>query len=79
MYAIRSYYDEATANSDKPVLLYRVLEPWDEWTATYTERLAGVDWTAPGAGPGSRGDTAQASFEPVDIDAPYVVPSYNFV
>jgi len=65
---------DSTANSTKAILIYRVLEPWDELSATNDQRQEGVAWAAPGVGPGSRDDVAQASFEPIEIDSTYVIP-----
>lgn len=44
--------------------LYRLLEDWNEYEATYNERTAGVPWSGPGAGDGTYDPTLVLSFAP---------------
>lgn len=53
--------------------VYLMLEAWDEDTATYEQRVAGIAWTTTGAGPGSRAITEVAEFAAPAVDTEYVV------
>jgi hypothetical protein len=46
------------------VTIHQQLEPRTEWETTWNERAAGVPWTAPGCGVGSRSALVLARFEP---------------
>ncbi|HSK03261.1 MAG TPA: DNRLRE domain-containing protein [Kofleriaceae bacterium] len=58
--ATRDDADEAGGT----VLVYRVLEAWNEAEVTWMARTAGALWTTPGAGPPSREDTHLAELQP---------------
>lgn len=45
---------DSFAADNGTVTLHRVLEPWVEAEATWIRASAGLEWKAPGAGPGSR-------------------------
>lgn len=46
------------------VTVFPMLEAWTETTSTWRRRNSNTAWTAEGAGPGSRGTTAIATFTP---------------
>ncbi len=58
--ATRDDADEAGGT----VLVYRVLEAWNEAEVTWRARTAGALWTTPGAGPPSREDAYVAELQP---------------
>lgn len=73
------------------ITVFPMLESWTETTSTWRRRNTNTAWTAEGAGPGSRGTTAIATFTPdaanveftADVDAATVQawvtdPAKNF-
>jgi hypothetical protein len=64
--------DEASSDGGT-VLLYRVLESWDEATATWMLRAANQSWTSSGATPPSRDAAPIAEFRPRATLTPYEV------
>ncbi len=55
------------------VLVYRVLEAWNEAEVTWMSRTAGALWTSPGAGPPSREAAPLAELRPNQEFAPFDV------
>jgi hypothetical protein len=55
------------------VTIHQQLEPRTEWETTWNERAAGVPWTAPGCGVGSRSALVLARFEPYALQT-YLIP-----
>jgi hypothetical protein len=55
------------------VVLYRVLESWDEGTATWVQRAANTAWTGRGATPPSRDPAPVAEFRPRQPLTPYEI------
>jgi hypothetical protein len=55
------------------VTIHQQLEPRTDWETTWNERAAGVPWTTPGCGVGSRSALVLARFEPY-VRQTYVVP-----
>ena len=52
--------------------VHPVLEAWNEWEATWNERLTGVSWAALGCGSASR-SASLGAFQPYD-EIDYVIP-----
>lgn len=68
------------ANSTGVTQLFEVLEPWEEGNgdgmvgaANWYDRMAGVPWTSPGAGPGSLAAQVLGAISPTMIDTEYLV------
>jgi hypothetical protein len=55
------------------VTIHQQLEPRTEWETTWNERAAGVPWTTPGCGRGSRSALVLARFEPYASQT-YLIP-----
>jgi hypothetical protein len=55
------------------VTIHQQLEPRTEWETNWNERAAGVPWTTPGCGVGSRSALVLARFEPYALQT-YLIP-----
>ena len=65
-------FDEASPDGGT-VLVYRVLESWDERTATWRQRSADRQWTGHGATPPSREPAPIAELRPRQPFTPYEI------
>ncbi|HWO21775.1 MAG TPA: DNRLRE domain-containing protein [Kofleriaceae bacterium] len=65
-------FDEASPDGGT-VLVYRVLESWDERTATWRQRSANSQWTGDGASPPSRDPEPVAELRPRQPFTPYEI------
>jgi hypothetical protein len=60
-----------TAAAGGAITVFPMLESWTETTSTWRRRNTNTAWTAVGAGPGSRGATAIATFTPNAANAEF--------
>jgi hypothetical protein len=70
---LRVVTTDAASSDGGTVLLYRVLESWDEATATWMLRSANQSWSSSGATPPSRDAAPIAEFRPREELTPYEI------